>query len=447
MKKKAEQVLEPLHPDFQKILRMFQQRYGEDEGEQIFWAWVRKRGLDPDKPYTWPQESFSWAEPLIRLYREEEDAKLYKVEALFPVSSMNRNVYLEDELLLAARSLVGKPVNINHESAPLEGVEIVGAEYEDGAVECLIRVRKDATFEGGKIVDMIDSGEISHVSIEAVCQAGLEPADEGAVCRGLVFTGLALLTRDALPGVPLTRIMPVEKIVESFQPSDEQFTRRLCSLCGRPVSDYVLLANHVVHPGCARKFWRIAMDVFHFQEGIKMECEEKLKQEEEKENVEREWDTAFINKLPDAAFAVIEPAYQRGETDDKRCRHLPHHGPNVKNPNEHSSVDLPHLRNALARMNQIKPVTDSISTEELRRRAKQHLIRHAKELLPGSQWADQEKLLLAEKLLELFEAENRLLTEQVEQVQSKLREVLEEKKTLEERLRKAKRYSRIIVRI
>jgi len=89
---KAESVLEPLHPDFQHILRMFKQRYGEEEGERIFWAWVRKMGLNPDKPYTWPQEAFRWAEPLISLYHEDENAKYYRVEALFPVTSLNRRI-------------------------------------------------------------------------------------------------------------------------------------------------------------------------------------------------------------------------------------------------------------------------------------------------------------------------------------------------------------------
>jgi hypothetical protein len=88
-----------------------------------------------------------------------------------------------------------------------------------------------------------------------------------------------------------------------------------------------------------------------------------------------EWTRAFINDLPDSSFAVIEPAYQRGETDDKNARHLPHHGPEgggTKNIN----LDLPHLRNAFARVNQIKPVTDSISTEELRSKALAHLEAH-----------------------------------------------------------------------
>jgi len=43
------------------------------------------------------------------------------------------------------------------------------------------------------------------------------------------------------------------------------------------------------------------------------------------EQEKAEWTVAFINSLPDEAFAVIEPAYKNGDTDDKRARHLPHH--------------------------------------------------------------------------------------------------------------------------
>jgi septin family protein len=95
------------------------------------------------------------------------------------------------------------------------------------------------------------------------------------------------------------------------------------------------------------------------------------------------WTTAFINSLPDSAFAVIEPAYKNGETDNKNARHLPHHGKGVTDPNDDSTVDMPHLRNALARVNQIKPVTDSITAEELRKKALAHLQAHAKRLGVG----------------------------------------------------------------
>ena len=210
----------PKHPDFEKIYQAFIKRYGQVEGEKNYFAWLSKMGLDDTKSYSRPQESlekFDWAQSLISYLREDETKKYYKVEAAFPLSSMNDNVYTDDELLRGARSLVGKPVNLNHVGSRLDTVSIDGAEYEDGAVEAVLSVLK-----GSDVLGMIERGDIVHVSIEADCLQGTEPAADGSVCKGLVFTGLALLTKDVLPGVPLTRIMPVEKLVESFTVPLEQ---------------------------------------------------------------------------------------------------------------------------------------------------------------------------------------------------------------------------------
>ena len=109
------------------------------------------------------------------------------------------------------------------------------------------------------------------------------------------------------------------------------------------------------------------------------------------------WTRKYINDLPDSAFAVIEPAYKEGKTDNKNARHLPYKDKNGK-------VDLSHLRNALARMNQIKPITDSISAEELRKKARDKLIPLAKKYLPNSKWAKGEggeRSMDISKLLEL----------------------------------------------
>lgn len=76
----------------------------------------------------------------------------------------------------------------------------------------------------------------------------------------------------------------------------------------------------------------------------------------------KKWTVKYINTLPDSSFAVIEPAYIDGKTADKRCRHLPYRDSDGK-------IDLPHLRNALARVNQIIPITNSISINELRQKA------------------------------------------------------------------------------
>ncbi len=60
------------------------------------------------------------------------------------------------------------------------------------------------------------------------------------------------------------------------------------------------------------------------------------------------WTAAEINNLPDSSFAVIEPGGTKdddGKTVPRSLRHLPFKGPD-------GNVDLPHLRNALARLPQ-----------------------------------------------------------------------------------------------
>ncbi|MEM4177820.1 MAG: hypothetical protein QXU75_06470 [Candidatus Methanomethylicaceae archaeon] len=82
-----------------------------------------------------------------------------------------------------------------------------------------------------------------------------------------------------------------------------------------------------------------------------------------------EWTTEYINSLPDSSFAVIEGDYKTGKTKDKRCRHLPFKDKDGK-------VDLPHLRNAFARVNQIKPFSGPETAEELREKALRVLERY-----------------------------------------------------------------------
>lgn len=79
------------------------------------------------------------------------------------------------------------------------------------------------------------------------------------------------------------------------------------------------------------------------------------------------WDTAYVNSLPDSAFAVILPGGSKdsdGKTTPRGLRKLPHH-------NADGGVDLPHLRNALSRA----PQADM--PDGLRARAMAHLRRHA----------------------------------------------------------------------
>lgn len=65
---------------------------------------------------------------------------------------------------------------------------------------------------------------------------------------------------------------------------------------------------------------------------------------------EAQWTRAYINDLPDSAFLYIEPGGEKdedGKTVPRSLRHFP-----VKDHN--GQIDLPHLRNALARIRQSK---------------------------------------------------------------------------------------------
>ena len=76
-----------------------------------------------------------------------------------------------------------------------------------------------------------------------------------------------------------------------------------------------------------------------------------------------EWSRAYISRLPDSAFAVVETA-----PDGRKVRHLPHH-------DETGALDLAHLRAARQRLGQVKWL-DPASADA----AARHLAEHEREL-------------------------------------------------------------------
>src|SRR3972149_4659110 len=69
-----------------------------------------------------------------------------------------------------------------------------------------------------------------------------------------------------------------------------------------------------------------------------------------------EWSSEYVTDLPDEAFAIILDGGEKdteGKTKLRSLRKLPHHNSNVKSGDENDSVDLPHLRNAIARLPQV----------------------------------------------------------------------------------------------
>lgn len=63
------------------------------------------------------------------------------------------------------------------------------------------------------------------------------------------------------------------------------------------------------------------------------------------------WTRAYMNDLPDSSFAWVQPGGKKdsgGKTVPRTYRHLPYKDAGGK-------IDLPHLRNAIARLGQGKP--------------------------------------------------------------------------------------------
>lgn len=82
-----------------------------------------------------------------------------------------------------------------------------------------------------------------------------------------------------------------------------------------------------------------------------------------------EWTAAFINDLPDASFLYVEPGGEKdgdGKTTPRSLRHFPYKG-------KDGAIDLPHLRNAIARI----PQSDIPAAK------KTELQAHAQKLLEG----------------------------------------------------------------
>lgn len=80
------------------------------------------------------------------------------------------------------------------------------------------------------------------------------------------------------------------------------------------------------------------------------------------------WSAAYVNDLPDSAFAVISAGGEKdseGKTTPRSLRHLPHH-------DSSGALDMPHLRNAMSR----EPQTDM--SPEMHGKARAHLMRHAR---------------------------------------------------------------------
>jgi hypothetical protein len=101
------------------------------------------------------------------------------------------------------------------------------------------------------------------------------------------------------------------------------------------------------------------------------------------------WSTSFVNDLPDSCFLFVEKGGSKdkdGKTVPRTLRHFPYKGPDGK-------VDLPHLRNAIARIPQAGSWLSAAMKTSLQSRARRLLGGTSKAMAEGGTIQDAYQLL------------------------------------------------------
>ena len=224
--------------DFERIYSEFLNCYeSRDEAEREYYSWLKALNLNESKPYGEARESYLWRKEDLQFIREDADAKYYEVEVGFPTRSMNGNVYRKRDLVAAALTLKGKHPSLNHKEdfwfSPKNprnrwgNIEILEGRFHDGVCKALVRVPKTAICpicNGKPMTELIDNKHIVNVRLEGDCAGG---RCYDGTCEGFYFTDppFTFLTTDVLPGLPMTRIKPLESYLPVSQNSQSSIYR------------------------------------------------------------------------------------------------------------------------------------------------------------------------------------------------------------------------------
>ncbi|RJX15215.1 hypothetical protein CW703_07175 [Candidatus Bathyarchaeota archaeon] len=150
---------------------------------------------------------YIWFEPIT--FEKTQLQPVLKVKGIAIKAGMSRNynIYLEDELKAAVKSLIGKPMYLEHVAADNAIGKITNAWWDDKEKA----IWYEAEIYDDEIANKIKAGLIQHVSIAADYEI-LEPVN-GKIPHGLQFTELSLV---AVPGIPETNIQVMEKLFEKM---------------------------------------------------------------------------------------------------------------------------------------------------------------------------------------------------------------------------------------
>jgi hypothetical protein len=345
---------------------------------------------------------FPWSMP-ARYYVKPGRMLIFGT-ALTAGKTRKGDVFNCEELRRGARSLIGGPVEVFEHTwdvgesrwLPFPDNAVLDGEEVDGRVEYIAGVGES------RVQQLIREGVIDQVSVNAICRH--VPADDPGQCNGMILNGFCLLHKDSVAASPGTNVKvwnclranarrlegdkPPESEVKNMSGNKNEGSTSQASSqkTEQEITGHGPVAG-VPEPSIEDRVKNLELKFEQFDQYVTQSFTEvnakldTLIQTMPKggtivaapatasvPKTAAEWDTEYINDLPDSAFAVIGSGGEKdeqGKTVPRTLRHLPHHKAD-------GSLDLPHLRNALARMNQIEPAS-------LQSEARSHLCAHAKE--------------------------------------------------------------------
>jgi len=278
---------------------------------------------------------FPWSMP-ARYYMKPGRLIIYGT-ALVAGQTRKGDIYTKKELERHGCTLIGGPIELFEHTwdvgedrwLPYPANAILDAEEVDGMLEYIAGIDDSLVdFKGQKlnVQELIRQGEIPYVSVNALCR--FVPPDNPGQCNGMLLNGFCLLHKDSIPSSTGTSV----KVWNSFRAD-------------------ALRLKSVGKPPCFSES----------EKGVTKSKSEKDKKIEPPKKTETDWDTEYINNLPDDAFAYIEDSGtkdEQGKTTPRSLRHLP-----FKNAQGEIDHDHDHLVAALqalggARQGEAPPYAD-----------------------------------------------------------------------------------------
>jgi hypothetical protein len=332
---------------------------------------------------------FPWSMP-ARYYAKPSRMLIFGT-ALTAGKTRKGDVFNCEELRRGARSLIGGPIEVFEHTwdvgesrwLPFPDNAVLDGEEVDGRLEYIAGVGES------RVQQLIREGVINQVSVNAICRH--VPADDPGQCNGMILNGFCLLHKDSVAASPGTNVKvwnclranarrlegdkpPESEVNNMNQNKNEGSTSQAPSQRTEqapPVTGHGPVAG-VPEPSIEDRVKTLESQFAGFQQNASQEFTainaklDTLIQTKAAPTVVAapvptvtasvpgvqktavEWDTQYINDLPDDAFAYIQPGGEKdeqGKTKPRDLRDLPF-------KNAQGKIDHGHLVNALARVKQ-----------------------------------------------------------------------------------------------